>query len=105
MFNFSELEQKLSQYLLDPPSILPEGYERELEFLIRMFKRITTPTFVKKGNIVELQDPFPEHPNAYRTRLSTLALARLEREISIDHYLKEVSKVKNEFEQGNNTVK
>lgn len=101
MFKSSEL----TQYLLDPPSILPEEYERELEILIRVFKRLTTPTFVKRGNILELQDPFPEYPNTYRTRLSILALARLEREIDVNHYLEEVLKAKNEFEQGNNTVK
>ena len=97
MFKFSELEQKLNQYLLDPPSILPDEYERELEFLIRVFKRITTPTIIKEGNVLQLKDPFSEHPNVYRDRLSKLALARLEREIDLDRYLDEVSKVKNEF--------
>lgn len=97
-FNFSELPQKLSYYLLDPPDLVSEEYEVELATLIEVFRKVTTPVLVKKGNLLELQDPFPEHPDSYRTRLSQLVLDRLERTIDVKTYLQRTKEVEDEFE-------
>lgn len=96
-FKFSELSQKLNYYLLDTPLLTTEEYRMELATLIEVFRKVVTPTFVRKGNIIELQDPFPECPDSYRVRLSQLALARLERTIDLEVYLKKVEEARNEF--------
>lgn len=98
-FKFSELPQKLSIYLLDAPDLVTEEYEVELATLIGVFRKVTTPVLLKKGNLLELQDPFPEHPDPYRTRLSQLVLDRLERTIDVKTYLQRTKEVEDEFEQ------
>lgn len=104
-FKFSELSEKLSYYLLEPPDLVMDDYDTELKALVRVFQRITTPTIVKKGNVFEMQDPFPEQPDPYRLRLNQIVLARLERTISIETYLESIKEAKGEFEQGNSAVK
>src|SRR5271157_1867554 len=94
----SDLTQKLGYYLLDSPELMTEEYKTELATLIGVFRRVSTPTIVKKGNVFEIQDPFPENPDPIRTRLAQLAVARLERTIDIKTYLEYTKEARNEFQ-------
>jgi hypothetical protein len=85
--------EELKQYILDPPDIVPDNYEMNLEIKIEVLRRFVTPTVVKTGNLIMLQDPVPEATDPVRARLAQIVLDRLERRIDLDTYLERMKAV------------